>query len=71
MVDEMVCVNMWVCVYSGKLDMGYVLFQAIQPFPWVSPPRPLGHRNTFCVVFPFSSQLRNIRIIVLMDIYSF
>lgn len=47
---------MCVCIY-GKLDMGYVLFQVIQLFPFTSPARPLAHINTFlyCFSFPFET----------------
>lgn len=67
MVGEIVCEC--VCI-DGKLDMGYILFQVIQLFPCVSPARPLGHINTFCIVFPFPSKLRNIQIIALTGICS-
>lgn len=66
------CVNICecVCIYE-KLDMGYVLLQVIQLFPFTSSARPLAHINTFCIVFPFPLKLRNVWIIVLMGIYSF
>lgn len=60
MVGGIVCVNICecvcVCIY-GKLDMGYVLFQVIQLFPFTSPARPLAHINTFYIAFPFPLKL--------------